>query len=103
MTVLIRDIWKKELPKEDYVSTTVLKEKIKTILRNRNPTTFDESKFDIEWQKCYPEERCSIAHGRGSKLINPRTIFEYDSMTTSIGDWAREIIYYYIDNFQNPK
>lgn len=99
MTVLIGDIWKKELPKEDYVSTTVLIGKIKTILRNRNLTTFDESEFDKEWQKCYPQERYCIVHGRGSKLLDPRTIFEHDSMTTSIGDWAREVIYYYIDNF----
>ena len=102
MTVLIRDIWQKELPKGDYVSTTVLQEKIKTILRDRNPTTFDESKFDKEWQKCYPEERCSIVHGKGSKLIDPRTIFEYDAMSSDIGYWTREVIYYYIDNFQNP-
>lgn len=100
MTVLIRDLWKKELPKEDYVSTSVLQEKIKLILRDRNPT-FDEAEFDEEWKKCYPEERCSIVHGKGSKLIDPRTIHEYDKMTNIIGYWNREVIYYYIDNFQN--
>lgn len=47
-------------------------------------------------------KECSIAHGRGSKLIDPRTIFEYDRITSRIGYWAREVIYYYIDNFQNP-
>jgi hypothetical protein len=32
-----------------------------------------------------------------------QTIPEYDEMTNKIGYWAREVIYYYIDNFQNPK
>jgi hypothetical protein len=47
------------------------------------------------------DERCSIAHGKGSKLIDPRTIHEHDKMTSSVGYWEREVIYYYIDNFQN--
>jgi hypothetical protein len=103
MTVLVRDLWRKELPKEDYVSTNVLQEKIKLIIKDRDPTTFNESEFDEEWKKCYPEERCSIVHGKGSKLIDPKTIHEYDKMTSRVGYWAREVIYYYIDNFQNPK
>jgi hypothetical protein len=101
ITVLVRDLWKKELQKEDYVSTNILQEKIKLILRNRSPTPFNEKKFDEEWKKCYPEERCSIVHGKGSKLIDPKTIHEYDKMTSRIGYWGREVIYYYIDNFQN--
>ena len=43
----------------------------------------------------------SIVHGRGGNLIDPRTIHEYDGMNNRIGYWDREVIYYYIDNFQN--
>ena len=43
----------------------------------------------------------SIVRGRGSSLIDPRTIHEYDGMNNRIGYWDREVIYYYIDNFQN--
>lgn len=103
ITVLVRDLWRKDLSRNDYVSAPFMQEKIKVILRNRSLTPFDEKEFDDEWKKCYPEERCSIAHGKGSKLIDPRTIHEYDKMTRRIGYWTREVIYYYIDNFQNPK
>jgi hypothetical protein len=66
----------------------------------RNPTTFDEARFCDQWNECYVDERCSIAHGRGSKLIDPRTINKYNEITNTIDYWAREMISYYIDNFQ---
>ena len=103
MTVLIRDLWTKELPKKDEVTTAFLKEKIKLILKDRNPTIFHESEFYNQWKEYYVDERCSIAHGRGSKIIDPRTIHEYDYMTRNINSWNRDVIYYYVDNFQNSK
>ena len=33
----------------------------------------------------YIDEICSITHGKGSKLIDPRSIYEYDKMTSRIG------------------
>ena len=45
-------------------------------------------------------ERCSIAHGRGSKLIDSRTLREYDEIANIVHNWNREAIYYYIDSFQ---
>jgi hypothetical protein len=79
MTVLVRDIWKNNLPKKDEVPTQFLKEKIRLVLMNRNTATFDGIKFYKQWKECYADERCSIVHGRGSKLIDPRTIYEYDT------------------------
>jgi hypothetical protein len=90
-----------ELSKNDDVDTKFLKKKIKLILKDRDPNTFDEAKFYNQWKEYYIAERCSIAHGKGSKLIDPRTIHEYETMTRRIGYWNREVIYYYIDNFQN--
>jgi hypothetical protein len=101
MTVLIRDLWKKELPKNEKVITDFLKEKIKLILKDRDPNIFDETKFYDQWKEYYIDERCSIVHGKGSKLIDPRTIHEYDEMNRRIGYWAREVIYYYIDKSQS--
>jgi hypothetical protein len=65
-------MWKNELTKKDEVSTQLLKEKIKLMLLDRNKSTFDEATFDKQWRECYANERCSIAHGRGSKLVDPR-------------------------------
>lgn len=98
ITVLVR-----ELLGRDKVYTSDLKDYIKLVLRKRDPTVFAESTFNTQWDEYYVEERCSIAHGRGSKLIDPRTIHEYDKMTSKIDYWNREVIYYYIDNFQLSK
>ena len=99
--VLIRDLWIIELYNNNDVDTKFLKKKIKLIIKDRDLKIFDEATFSKEWKEYYIDERCSIAHGKGSKLIDPRTIYEYDAMTRRIGYWAREVIYYYIDNFQN--
>jgi hypothetical protein len=98
ITVLVR-----ELSGKDHVYTHDIRDYIKLVLRNRDPTIFNESEFENQWKEYYIDERCSIAHGRGSKLIDPRTIPEYDEMTRTISYWTREVIYYYIDNFQNLK
>ena len=103
MTVLVRDVWRNDLPEKDKVPTSFLKKKIKLVLMNRNSTIFDEAKFCNQWEEYYVDERCSIAHGRESKLIDPRTIHEYNEIANTIGYWAREMISYYIDNFQNLK
>jgi hypothetical protein len=102
MTVIVRDIWKNELLKDDKDSTKFLKEKIELVLLDRNLTAFNIAKFCQQWEDSYAEERCSIAHGRGSKLIDPRTIHEYDEITNRVNYWTREVIYYYVDAFQDP-
>jgi hypothetical protein len=80
ITVLVR-----ELLGKDKVKTSDLKDYIKLVLRKRDPTVFNESTFNTQWDEYYVDERCSIAHGRGSKLIDPRTVREYDKMTSKIG------------------
>jgi hypothetical protein len=61
---------------------------------------FDESEFDKDWKDCYSDERCSIAHGKGSKLVDIRTSAEYDKIVNMVGGWARDIIYCYIDRLK---
>jgi hypothetical protein len=94
MTVIVRILLSK-----DKVKTEDLKNQIKTILKQNNPI-FDEQVFEQDWKNCYANERCSIAHGRGSNLIDPRQSVEYDKLVNTVGYWARELIYYYIDKFQ---
>jgi hypothetical protein len=47
MTVLIRDLWINELSKNDDVDTKFLKRKIKLILKDKDPTIFDEAMKDV--------------------------------------------------------
>jgi predicted transcriptional regulator len=56
-TVIVRILLLK-----DKVQTEDLKNQLKTILKQNNPT-FDERVFEQDWNNCYPNERCSIAHG----------------------------------------
>jgi hypothetical protein len=103
MTVIVRGIWEYKLLKLDNkleVRTGFLKEKIKLMLMRRSPTTSDEEKYASDWKKCYADERCSIAHGRGSKLIDFRTLNEYNEISNIVQYWNREAIHYYIDSFQ---
>ena len=67
MTVLARDLLNKS--PNGKVSTCDLKKSIKDVLRQRTGN-FDESQFNQDWIDFYSEERCFIAHGRGSKLID---------------------------------
>lgn len=94
LTVLIRNI-----SHSDYVSTNTLKEQTKLILKKRN-SKFDESRFDKEWNECYADERCSISHGRGSKLVDVSKSNEYQKMVSTVGHWTREVVYFFIDNNQ---
>lgn len=94
LTVIIR-----ELSNNSYVSTNTLKEKTKSILQNRNGK-FDENKFNREWEECYADERCSIAHGHASKLVNVSKSNEYERMVSIVGSWTREVLYYFINKYQ---
>lgn len=94
ITVLTRSLLHK-----DKVETNDLKKQIKDVLKQRD-INFDEPAFEIDWQKSYSDERCSIAHGRGSKLIDPRTSIEHDKFVNMIAYWTREVIYHYIEKFK---
>ena len=94
MTVLTRSLLNK-----DYVDTKDLKMKIRDVLEQRD-SKFDELMFEEHWKNSYSDERCSIAHGKGSKLIDPRMSAEYEKLVNIVGYWTREIIYYYIDKFK---
>jgi hypothetical protein len=94
MAVLAHDLGYKN-PK-GYVNTCDLRNSIKDVLRQRT-SKFNELQFDQDWKNFYSKERCSIFHGKGSKLINVRTLAEYEKIVNTLGDWAREIIYYFID------
>lgn len=94
LTVLIRD-----LSSSQYISTSILKEETKAILRKRN-SQFDDNKFDKDWTECYADERCSIAHGHGSKLIDVSKSSEYDKMVNTVSHWTRTVIYHFIHTNQ---
>jgi hypothetical protein len=99
LTVLIRDL--SNLSNKAHVPTSMLREQTKLILRKRN-SQFDENKFYREWEECYANERCSIAHGHGSKLIDVSKSNEYETMVSTVGFWTREVIYYFINANQVP-
>lgn len=86
LTVLIRDISGTE-----HVITSTLKKGIKSILAKK-ASNFDEKKFEEDWEKCYAEERCSIAHGRGSRLIDMRKSTEYEKITNTVHAWTRAVL-----------
>lgn len=95
LTVLIRDILGK-----DKIITSELKDTISSILKNTGPN-FDHSRFEIDWNECYTNERCSISHGRLSKLIDVRNESEYFRIVNKVSRWTRMVFYYYIDINQN--
>jgi hypothetical protein len=94
MTVLARDLGYKR--PDGHVYTSDLKNSIKDVLRQRT-SNFDETQFEKDWDSFYSDERCSISHGKGSKLVNVRTLGEHEKIVNTVGGWAREMIYYYID------
>jgi hypothetical protein len=94
ITVLTRSLLSK-----DKVETSDLKKHVRDVLKQRD-SKFNESTFEIDWQNSYPEERCAIAHGRGSKLIDPRTSIEHNRLVNTVAFWTREVIYHYIDRFK---
>jgi transaldolase len=97
MTVLARDLLNKN-PGDD-VRTPELKYSIRDIYQQID-SRFDKSQFDKDWKNCYSDERCSISHGRGSKLVDPRTSVEYDKIVNMVGGWARDMVYYYINKYK---
>ena len=89
-TVLARNLLGKK--KKGKVRTSQLKNKIKDVFKETK-ASFDEKQFKKDWKDCYSDERCSIAHGLGSKLIDVRTIPEYEKVVNIVGGWAREVVY----------
>ena len=97
MTTIVRSLLGK-----NHVSTSDLKQKIKEILR-RTDATFAETVFDNNWKDFYIDERCSIVHGWGSKLVDVRTYSEYEKIAREVGYWTRSVLYHYIDQHKKPK
>lgn len=97
MTVLARDLGYKR--PDGYVYTNNLKKSIMDVLRQRT-SNFDEPKFAKDWDDFYSDERCSISHGKGGKLIDIRTLGEHERIVKAVGGWAREMIYYFIDKYK---
>jgi hypothetical protein len=97
MTVVVRGLLNKN-PNDD-VKTNELKNSIKDVLKQTR-YKFDESQFSKDWSAFYSDERCSIAHGRGSKLIDTRRSAEYENIVNTVSRWAQDMIYYYIDKFK---
>jgi hypothetical protein len=98
MTVLVRNLLGKKEKGE--VGTAQLKNKIKDVLKEIN-TSFNENQFEKDWKDSYSDERCSIAHGLGSKLIDIRTTSEHDKVVNMVGGWARQVVYYFIDKYKH--
>jgi hypothetical protein len=95
MTTIVRS-----LHGRDHITTSALKGEIIEILKRTN-NDFSELAFEEDWKSFYVEERCSIAHGKGSKLIDVRTSSEYDKIVDTVRYWATTVLYYYIDNYKN--
>lgn len=96
MTTVVRSLLVR-----DRILTPDLKQKIKEILRQTD-TKFSETKFENNWKDFYVDERCSIAHGAGSKLVDVRTYSEYEEIVNKVGYWARSVLYYYINEHKKP-
>ncbi|HEY6755748.1 MAG TPA: hypothetical protein VI037_00005 [Nitrososphaera sp.] len=97
MTTIVRSLLGR-----NHVSTSDLKQKIKEILRQTG-ATFSETEFDNNWEDFYVDERCSIAHGLGSKLVDVRTYSEYEKISSKVSYWTRSVLYHYIDQHKKPK
>jgi hypothetical protein len=97
LTVLVRNLLGKK--RNGKIRTAQLKNKIKDVLKETD-TSFDENQFEKDWIDSYSDERCSIAHGLGNKLIDIRTISEYDKVVNMVGGWARQVVYYFIDKYK---
>jgi hypothetical protein len=98
LTVIIRNIL--GIPEQENVKTRDLKNGIKQILLDRD-SNFDTDKFEKAWQDCYVDERCSIVHGRGSRLVDISKIPEHDKLVNTIHSWTREVVYHFIEHNQS--
>ena len=58
--------------------------------------------FEDEWKKCYADERCSIAHGLGSKLLDVGQPAEHEKIVNTVHSWTRAVLYDFITSNQNP-
>jgi hypothetical protein len=95
LTVLVRDI-----SGSGYVDTDQLKNTVKDVLQK--DSNFEINKFEQDWSDCYKNERCSIAHGKISKLINLENEREYNSIVGKVHSWTRKVFHYFIDTNQQP-
>jgi hypothetical protein len=98
LTVIIRNIL--GIPEKYDVKTSSLKYGIKEILMVRD-SNFDNDKFEKAWKDCYGDERCSIVHGRGSRLIDISKIPEHEKLVNMVHFWTREVIYDFIERNQS--
>jgi len=98
LTVIIRN--NLGIPQKENVITSSLKNGIKDILMHRD-SKFDNGKFEKAWQDCYGDERCSIAHGRGSRLIDISKLPEHEQLVNTVHFWTREVIYDFIERNQS--
>jgi len=98
LTVIIRDVL--GIPEKDDVKTSSLKKGIKEILMERD-SNFDDDKFEKAWRDCYADERCSIVHGRGSRLIDISKTPEHEKLVNTVHFWTREVVYYFIERNQS--
>jgi hypothetical protein len=64
-------------------------------------SNFDDHKFETAWKDCYGDERCSIVHGRGSRLIDISRVPEHEELVNTVHFWAREVIYNFIERNQS--
>ena len=96
MTAIFRSLMGK-----NHISTSELKQKIKDILRQTD-AKFSETDFDNNWTDFYVDERCSIAHGSGSKLVIVRTYSEHEKIASKVGYWTRSVLNYYRDQHKKP-
>lgn len=94
ISVIIRN-----LTGNDYLETPALKNQIRSILIHQNPN-LDCTEFQRNWNDCYSIERNYIAHGKESKLVDIANLRDHDRLAGIVGSWARQIIYYYINDFQ---
>lgn len=97
LTVIIRNVL--GIPENENIKTFDLKEGIKKILREKD-SNYDDEKFEKAWRDCYVDERCSIVHGRGSRLVDISKIPEHDELVDIVHFWTREVVYYFIDQNQ---
>ena len=98
LTVIIRNIL--DIPEKDEVRTSALKNGIKRILME-NDSKFDNDKFEKAWTDCYGDERCSMVHGHGSRLIDITKTSEHEKLVNIVHFWTREVIYYFIERNQS--
>jgi len=100
MTVIIRDLYPDKIGNKydpEHVATSLLKNGIKEILKCN--VGFDEMQFDKQWTECYLDERCSIAHGKKSTILDISRKYESEELVRDVYNWAANLILFYINKF----